>query len=57
MIDVRSLLGKAKLMTYDPGFMCTASCMSNICHIDGEKGQLLYRGYKIEDLAEHSTYM
>lgn len=37
--------------------MCTASCISNICYINGEKGELLYRGYRIQDLAEHSSYM
>lgn len=57
LIDVRSLLSQANLLTYDPGFMCTASCISNICYINGEQGELLYRGYKIQDLAEHSTYM
>ena len=57
MIDVRSLLGKGGILTYDPGFMCTSSCISNITHIDGEKGVLLYRGYKLEDLVEQSNYM
>ncbi len=51
LIDVRSLLTQANLLTYDPGFMCTASCISNICYINGEKGELLYRGYRIQDLA------
>jgi citrate synthase len=51
LIDVRSLLAQANLLTYDPGFMCTASCISNICYINGEKGELLYRGYRIQDLA------
>jgi citrate synthase len=37
--------------------MCTSSCMSTITYIDGEKGELLYRGYKIEELAENSTYI
>jgi citrate synthase len=45
------------LMTYDPGFMNTASCKSRITFIDGEKGVLNYRGYPIEQLAEHSTYL
>jgi citrate synthase len=57
LIDVRPLLAKANMLTYDPGFMCTASCISNICYINGEKGELLYRGYRIQDLAEHSSYM
>jgi citrate synthase len=45
------------LMTYDPAFMNTASCRSRITYIDGDKGILEYRGYPIEQLAEHSTYL
>src|SRR5262245_44408030 len=45
------------LMTYDPAFMNTASCRSAITYIDGDKGVLEYRGYPIEQLAEHSTYL
>ncbi len=45
------------LMTYDPAFMNTASCRSAITYIDGDKGILLYRGYPIEQLAEHSDYL
>ncbi|MEX2273001.1 MAG: citrate synthase [Vicinamibacterales bacterium] len=45
------------LMTYDPAFTNTASCRSSITYIDGDKGVLLYRGYPIEQLAEHSTYL
>jgi len=45
------------LITYDPAFMNTASCRSRITYIDGDKGVLLYRGYPIEQLAEHSTYL
>jgi citrate synthase len=45
------------LMTYDPAFQNTASCKSRITYIDGDKGILLYRGYPIEQLAEHSTYL
>ena len=44
-------------MTYDPAFMNTASCRSAITYIDGDKGILEYRGYPIEQLAEHSTYL
>ena len=44
-------------MTYDPAFMNTASCRSSITYIDGDKGVLEYRGYPIEQLAEHSTYL
>jgi citrate synthase len=45
------------LMTYDPAYQNTASCRSRITYIDGDKGVLLYRGYPIEQLAEHSTYL
>src|SRR5205823_4531668 len=45
------------LMTYDPAFLNTAACRSAITYIDGDKGILLYRGYPIEELAEHSTYL
>src|SRR5688572_20761231 len=47
----------AGLATYDPAFMNTASCRSRITYIDGDKGILEYRGYPIEQLAEHSTYL
>ena len=55
VVDVRAL-GKAGYFTYDPGFMSTASCESKITYIDGDKGILLYRGYSIEELAEHSDF-
>jgi len=45
------------LVTYDPAFMNTAACRSRITYIDGDKGILEYRGYPIEQLAEHSTYL
>jgi citrate synthase len=45
------------LVTYDPAFMNTAACRSRITYIDGDKGVLEYRGYPIEQLAEHSTYL
>ena len=45
------------LVSYDPGFMNTASCHSKITYIDGDKGILRYRGYPIEQLAEQSTYL
>ena len=44
------------MFIYDPGFTSTASCTSQITYIDGERGTLLHRGYKIEDLAEKSDY-
>ncbi|PJC70841.1 MAG: citrate (Si)-synthase, partial [Zetaproteobacteria bacterium CG_4_8_14_3_um_filter_59_5] len=55
-VDVRSLLDKQGLLTYDPGFRSTASCQSAITYIDGDKGTLLYRGYPIEQLAEHCSF-
>src|ERR1700746_3110023 len=45
------------LMSYDPAFLNTASCRSAITFIDGERGILRYRGYPIEELAEHSTFL
>jgi citrate synthase len=45
------------LMTYDPGYTNTAACRSKITYIDGDKGILLYRGYPIEQLAEHYSYL
>src|SRR6187455_1302799 len=45
------------LCTYDPAFMNTAACKSKITYIDGDKGILMYRGYPIEQLAEHSDYL
>jgi citrate synthase len=55
VIDIRSLYKETGHFTYDPGFTSTASCKSSITYIDGEKGVLLYRGYPIEELAEHSN--
>ncbi len=56
VVDVRGLTAQG-LFTYDPGFMSTASCESKITYIDGGQGTLLHRGYPIEQLAEHSTYL
>ena len=56
VIDIRTL-SKHGVFTYDPGFMSTAACNSNITFIDGEKGLLYYRGYPIEELAEHCDYL
>ena len=56
VIDIRTL-GKHGVYTYDPGFMATAACQSNITFIDGEKGVLLHRGYPIEQLAEHCDFL
>ncbi len=56
VLDIRSL-AKHGVFTYDPGFMSTASCNSGITYIDGEAGVLLYRGYPIEQLAEHADFI
>ena len=53
VVDIRTLYGKSGLFTYDPGFLSTASCNSTITYIDGDAGVLLYRGYPIEQLAQH----
>ncbi|KFE37005.1 citrate synthase [Thioclava atlantica] len=57
VIDIRKLYGQADVFTYDPGFTSTASCESKITFIDGGKGELLYRGYPIDQLAEKSHYL
>jgi len=57
VIDVRTLGAKTGLFTYDPGFLSTASCQSTVTFIDGDKGELLYRGYPIEQLAEHCSFL
>ncbi len=56
VIDIRSL-GQTGMFTYDPGFLATASCQSAITYIDGDAGLLYYRGYPIEQLAEHADFM
>ncbi|AZL15042.1 citrate synthase [Rickettsiales endosymbiont of Stachyamoeba lipophora] len=56
-IDITNLYNHAKVLTYDPGFMSTASCESKITYIDGEEGILRHRGYPIEQLAEKSNFM
>ena len=55
-IDIRALYKELGYFTFDPGFVSTASCESKITFIDGDEGRLAYRGYPIEQLAEHSTY-
>jgi citrate synthase len=57
VIDIRKLYGQTGKFTYDPGFLSTASCQSTITYIDGDKGELLYRGYPIEQLAQHCDFM
>ncbi|MCC6395356.1 MAG: citrate synthase [Bryobacterales bacterium] len=55
--QIKTLDDDAGLCTYDPGFMNTAACKSRICYIDGDKGVLEYRGYPIEQLAEHCNFL
>jgi citrate synthase len=57
VIDIKTLYGKSGKFTYDPGFLSTASCNSTITYIDGDKGELLYRGYPIEQLAAHCDFI
>lgn len=57
VIDIRKLYGQTGSFTFDPGFMSTASCVSAITYIDGNKGELLYRGYPIEQLATHCDFL
>ncbi|MCH3916534.1 MAG: citrate synthase [Spirochaetia bacterium] len=56
-IDISNLRKDTGLLTYDPGFMNTGSCMSSICYVDGEKGILRYRGYDIQDLVDHCDFV
>jgi citrate synthase len=57
VIDIRKLYGGTGKFTFDPGFMSTAACESKITYIDGDKGELLYRGYPIEQLAVNCDYL
>ena len=57
VIDIRKLHGQTGAFTYDPGFTSTASCESGLTYIDGDAGVLLHRGYPIDQLAEHSSFM
>ncbi len=57
VIDISKLYGQTGAFTFDPGFTSTASCESDITYIDGDKGVLLYRGYPIEQLAEHGDFL
>ena len=56
-VDIRKLYGQADVFTFDPGFTSTASCASAITYIDGDKGELWYRGYPIEQLALHGHHL
>ncbi|HLR13065.1 MAG TPA: citrate synthase [Burkholderiaceae bacterium] len=57
VIDIRKLYGATGMFTYDPGFLATASTESAITYIDGDKGELLYRGYPIEQLAQQCNFL
>ena len=57
VIDIRKLYGQSGMFTYDPGFLSTAACQSAITYIDGAKGELLYRGYPIEQLANNCNFL
>ncbi len=57
VVDIRKLYSSAGVFTYDPGFTSTASCDSTITFIDGDKGELLHRGYPIDQLASKSHYL
>ena len=57
VIDIRKLYAQTGMFTYDPGFTSTASCDSALTYIDGDQGVLLHRGYPIDQLADHSSFM
>ena len=57
VVDISNLYRDARVFTYDPGFTATASCESKITFIDGDEGILLYRGYPIEQLADHGDFI
>src|SRR5499427_3210447 len=57
VLDIRKLYAQTGKFTYDPGFLSTSACNSTITYIDGDKGELLYRGYPIEQLAEQCDFL
>jgi citrate synthase len=57
VVDIRKLYSQTGKFTFDPGFMATAACESKITYIDGDKGELLYRGYPIEQIAENCNFL
>src|ERR1700740_243068 len=57
VVDIGKLYAQTGLFTFDPGYTSTASCESGITYIDGDEGVLLYRGYPIEQLAEHGDFL
>ena len=56
-IDIRNLYKSSGYFTFDPGYTCTGSCVSQITSINGKKGQLTYRGYDIKELANNCSYL
>ena len=57
VVDIAKLYAQTGMFTFDPGFTSTASTESKITYIDGDEGVLLYRGYPIEELAEHGDFL
>ena len=57
VVDIGKLYAATGMFTYDPGFTSTASCESHITYIDGDEGVLLYRGYPIDQIAEHGDFL
>jgi citrate synthase len=57
VVDIRKLYGASGKFTFDPGFLSTAACESKITYIDGDVGELLYRGYPIEQIAVNCDYL
>ena len=57
VMDIRQLYAETSTFTLDPGFTSTAACESSITYIDGDKGELLYRGYPIDQLANKSSFI
>src|SRR3954465_1583503 len=57
VVDIAKLYAQTGMFTYDPGFTSTASCESAITYIDGDEGILLYRGFPIDQLAEHGDFL
>ena len=57
VVDIRKLYGETGLFTFDPGYGATGSCVSGLTYIDGDVGQLLHRGYSIDELAEKSDFL
>ena len=57
VVDIGKLYGQTGMFTYDPGFTSTAACESKITYIYGDAGVLLYRGYPIDQLAEHGDFL